>query len=180
MTDQHPVDETPDGLDRRSLLKRSAIVGGALVWTTPVVQSIASPAFAETSPGPGPQGCPGTTTFAGFKVDRGRDGSIRIEGFNRNQCVPAGGEAPVPGPGGTPGTPFVAPVSASFTDTTLTFTLAAGDTVAAVCATGGGNALTITPTSTTTNANGTTTYVYTAAAGQAAISNFSVLFNNCP
>lgn len=40
------------GLDRRTLLKRSVAVGGALVWTTPVVQSFAGPAFAagEGSP----------------------------------------------------------------------------------------------------------------------------------
>ena len=42
---------TASGLDRRTLLKRSAVVGGAMVWATPVVQSIASPAFAAGSPG---------------------------------------------------------------------------------------------------------------------------------
>ena len=178
MTDQHPVDETPDGLDRRSLLKRGAVVGGALVWTTPVVQSIASPAFAQTSPGPGPQGCPGATTLAGFKVDGGG-----IAGFNRNQCVPAGGEAP---PQGNPngGTPFVAPVSASFTATTLTFTLAVNDTLRGVCVVAGQGrqAAAITPTlvSSTPNANGTTTFIYQTPAGSQAISNFGVLFNNCP
>jgi hypothetical protein len=34
------------GISRRTLLRRGAIVGGALVWTTPVVQTLASPAVA--------------------------------------------------------------------------------------------------------------------------------------
>lgn len=38
------------GLGRRDLLKRGAVVGGALVWATPVVQSMATPAFAASSP----------------------------------------------------------------------------------------------------------------------------------
>lgn len=37
------------GLNRRDVLKRGAAVGGALVWTVPVVQSLASPAFAAGS-----------------------------------------------------------------------------------------------------------------------------------
>lgn len=42
-------DQSPEGgLDRRSLLRRSALLGGAIVWTTPVVQSLATPAFAGT------------------------------------------------------------------------------------------------------------------------------------
>ena len=56
MTDQTPIDQTPEGLDRRTMLKRSAIVGGALVWTTPVVQSLAGPAFAQEV-SPVTQGC---------------------------------------------------------------------------------------------------------------------------
>lgn len=44
-----PPDE-PVGIDRRSLLRRSAAVGGVVVWTTPLVQTIASPAFAAGSP----------------------------------------------------------------------------------------------------------------------------------
>jgi hypothetical protein len=56
MTDITENDDTA-GFDRRSLIKRGAIVGGALVWTTPIVQSIATPAFADTSPVT--QGCIG-------------------------------------------------------------------------------------------------------------------------
>ena len=38
------------GLDRRSVLRRGAILGGALVWTAPAVQTIAGPAFATGTP----------------------------------------------------------------------------------------------------------------------------------
>ena len=39
-----------DGFDRRTLLKRGAVVGGAAMWATPVVQSLAAPAWAAGSP----------------------------------------------------------------------------------------------------------------------------------
>ena len=43
-------DQSPEGgLDRRSLLRRGALLGGAIVWTTPVVQSLATPAFEMRS-----------------------------------------------------------------------------------------------------------------------------------
>ena len=62
MSDMHPTDNSEGGIDRRSLIKRSAIVGGALVWTTPIVQSLSGTAFAQTAPGSPPpviQGCVG-------------------------------------------------------------------------------------------------------------------------
>lgn len=37
-------------LDRRALLRRGAVLGGAVAWSTPMVQSLASPAFAAGSP----------------------------------------------------------------------------------------------------------------------------------
>ena len=41
------TDDIQDGgLDRRSVLRRGAILGGAMVWTVPTVQSLAGPAFA--------------------------------------------------------------------------------------------------------------------------------------
>jgi len=43
-------EETNEHLGRRDVLKRGAILGGAVVWTTPVVQSLAGPAFAASSP----------------------------------------------------------------------------------------------------------------------------------
>jgi hypothetical protein len=44
------MDEIDDGLSRRSLLRRGAALGGALVWTVPVVQSVTPSAFATGSP----------------------------------------------------------------------------------------------------------------------------------
>jgi hypothetical protein len=40
------------GVSRRELLRRGAIVGGTLVWATPVLQSLAPPAFAQATPRP--------------------------------------------------------------------------------------------------------------------------------
>lgn len=34
------------GISRRDLIKRGAVVGGTLVWATPVVQRLTPPAFA--------------------------------------------------------------------------------------------------------------------------------------
>lgn len=45
-----PDEEQAGGLNRRSVLKRGAIVGGAMVWTVPAVQSLAGPAFAAGTP----------------------------------------------------------------------------------------------------------------------------------
>lgn len=43
-------DEPGRGLTRRDMLRRGAVVGGALVWTVPVVQSVAPSAYAAGSP----------------------------------------------------------------------------------------------------------------------------------
>lgn len=45
--DHEPGTATP-GVSRRDALKRGAVLGGALVWATPVVQSVTHPAFAQT------------------------------------------------------------------------------------------------------------------------------------
>ena len=48
MTDTITTPETPaDGSSRRDFLRRSAIVGGTLVWAAPTVQSMAPAAFAQ-------------------------------------------------------------------------------------------------------------------------------------
>jgi hypothetical protein len=39
--------EVPRGIDRRQFIRRSAIVGGNLLWMTPVVQSLTKPAYAH-------------------------------------------------------------------------------------------------------------------------------------
>ena len=40
--------EGPEGVSRRSMLKKSALVGGTMVWAAPVVSSFTSPAFGQT------------------------------------------------------------------------------------------------------------------------------------
>lgn len=53
------MDETtPDtGLSRRDMLRRTALVGGTVVWMAPVVQTLAAPAYAgSTAPGGPPPG----------------------------------------------------------------------------------------------------------------------------
>lgn len=35
------------GISRRDLLRRGAVVGGTLLWATPVIQSITTPAYAQ-------------------------------------------------------------------------------------------------------------------------------------
>lgn len=64
-----PLDEgSPVGFDRRTLLKRSAVAGGALVWATPIVQSIGSPAFAAVSPPPATSCCVHFSKFGDFFI----------------------------------------------------------------------------------------------------------------
>ena len=55
------------GLDRRELIKRGAVLGGALVWTVPAVQSIGGTAFAAGSPVNGV--CPEGSTLYRFKFN---------------------------------------------------------------------------------------------------------------
>lgn len=43
-------DDATEGLGRRDLLKRGAILGGAVVWTAPAIQTLAGPAYANGSP----------------------------------------------------------------------------------------------------------------------------------
>lgn len=70
------------GLTRRETLKRGAIVGGALVWVTPVVQALtldaahADPASGESQPTPRPSP---TTEVIGEKQGPGGPGTA-VEG----------------------------------------------------------------------------------------------------
>lgn len=50
--------EATSGLSRRDILRRSALVGGALVWAAPTVQALSAPAFgAVVSTPPGDKPC---------------------------------------------------------------------------------------------------------------------------
>jgi hypothetical protein len=76
------------GVSRRDLMKRGAIVGGTLVWATPVVQSLTTPAFAGT---PAEPGCPeGTHEFVRLKFEVNDNGTITVSndrlGDGQNQC----------------------------------------------------------------------------------------------
>ena len=54
MTDE----ERYDGITRREVLKKGAILGGALVWATPMVQTVGmAAAGAQTAPEPSPREC---------------------------------------------------------------------------------------------------------------------------
>ena len=68
MDTPHIDDETNDGVSRRSMIKRGAMLGGALVWATPVVQSIALPAHAT-----GGEGSPACTFYL---VRKNRSGAV--------------------------------------------------------------------------------------------------------
>lgn len=50
MNSEEQSTDVPTGFDRRTLLKRGAVVGGTAIWATPVIQSLARPAFAAGSP----------------------------------------------------------------------------------------------------------------------------------
>ena len=77
------IDETP-GFSRRDMLRKTAIVGGALVWTAPAVQSLAGPAFAQTVGSP--RGAEVCTYYAV---------SLTIQGTGSYTCADtAGSSAP--------------------------------------------------------------------------------------
>jgi hypothetical protein len=54
------------GMSRRDLLRRSAIVGGALLWVAPAIQSVAPKAFAQEA-GPGSVTCSACFCWTGDK-----------------------------------------------------------------------------------------------------------------
>jgi len=51
MSDREKPDRSlkkEDGVTRRDLLRRGAVVGGTLLWVAPVIQSVTPPAFAQS------------------------------------------------------------------------------------------------------------------------------------
>jgi hypothetical protein len=77
------MSEVPgDGMNRRDVLKRGAMVGGALVWTVPVVQSIAGPALAAQG-SEAPELCAFTLIVS---VDGGTTGCVRVTGATQECC----------------------------------------------------------------------------------------------
>ena len=52
------INDDPRRISRRTAIKRGAIVGGTLVWATPVVMGMGKPAFAAVArTSPGQHGC---------------------------------------------------------------------------------------------------------------------------
>lgn len=86
------VDST--GLSRRDLIRRGAVIGGTLVWATPTIQTLATPAFAGT---PGEPGCPETHTFVRLKFsNEGGQGVVSADSLG-NSCNWPDYEAAPPG-----------------------------------------------------------------------------------
>lgn len=74
------------GMERRSFLKRAAIVGGATVWATPTVQSLVAPAFAT-----GTGLCPPDRIWRfKYDVDNNMFDSGDASGGGANWCLPDG------------------------------------------------------------------------------------------
>ncbi|HEX6230894.1 MAG TPA: hypothetical protein VF029_04220, partial [Actinomycetota bacterium] len=75
------------GISRRDLLRRGAVVGGTVLWVTPVIQSMTRPAFAQETP-----------TGGGFciKMGEGECDDIRAG-------TPPGGNSFCGTPAGDPG-----------------------------------------------------------------------------
>lgn len=95
--------DTDSRLGRRDLLKRGALLGGAVVWTTPVIQSIGGAALATTGSGCGCmtggghgnhphdgdltaiyKGVPGTITLGLGKICCGSDKTTMEINFHPN------------------------------------------------------------------------------------------------
>ena len=100
------------GLNRRDLIRRGAVVGGTLLWATPVVQSIGPKAMAQTKKSPGNCACcycyNGTITAPAVGAGGARDecSDNGIVGFRmtsddcQNYCQHNGGATAPKAPGG--------------------------------------------------------------------------------
>jgi hypothetical protein len=95
------------GVSRRDLLRRGAVVGGALLWVAPAIQSLTPPAYAQTV---SPQqttccACKRPNPTTGFHCGQDHFTLTQCEGFcggasnverfavlekcnNKNNCVP--------------------------------------------------------------------------------------------
>lgn len=84
----HEEERTVEGMERRSFLKRSAVVAGATVWATPTVQSLMAPAFAA-----GTGLCP-TGRIVRFKYDVDKGVFDSGAGSGVEWCLPTGYDDP--------------------------------------------------------------------------------------
>ncbi len=74
------------GLTRRDLMRRGAIVGGSLMWAAPTVQSFAKPAFAQDGTPVIVEGCPGFVTGGPNLVLTTDGGQLITLGLGPIQC----------------------------------------------------------------------------------------------
>ncbi len=80
------------GMSRRDLLRRSAIVGGTLLWVAPAIESITPKAFAQTlapsSPGCAACYCWNTRSNGRLRHDTALHGGIHSGGLlNAEDCA---------------------------------------------------------------------------------------------
>jgi hypothetical protein len=85
------------GISRRELIRRGAIVGGTLLWATPVIQSLSPPAFAAP-PGGTPAACSCCCCVKPIPVPGGTI-HCTTDSFDRTFCEAfcAGAGGPRPG-----------------------------------------------------------------------------------
>lgn len=108
-----PIDvESEVGMTRRDLLRRSAIVGGALLWAAPTIQTVGMKAAAAYGPSPG-------TCSACYCYTVGGDGKVSADWGVVDTFLPGTGQvtaddcenwckhqASYAGGGGAPGGPY--------------------------------------------------------------------------
>jgi hypothetical protein len=76
------------GISRRELLRRGAIVGGTVAWAAPLIQSLTPPAYAQMGPSPGT--CAACYCYSGPKDSPSKDfgtddGNVGFQ-LNRDSC----------------------------------------------------------------------------------------------
>ena len=119
--------EETDGLSRRSMIKRGALVGGTLVWAQPVVQGFGTAAGAQGGDVSALTGfsyiavrftCGTTTYWAKYELDEGA--WEESPGVGNNQCSAS---IDTTGATGVGGTTAASMLNVSQTGTTVTITL---------------------------------------------------------
>lgn len=79
-----------EGVSRRDVMRRGAVVGGSLLWATPVVQSLGGKAFAQAQPG-SPGGQEDCDELWRFKIDREENPNGDFDsGDGGTDCKPDG------------------------------------------------------------------------------------------
>ena len=108
-----PIDlKTEVGLSRREMLRRSAIVGGALVWAVPAIQSVGIKAAAAQVGGPSPGQCGACYCFTlknngKVKKEFGFNGPLNTPGLaDQSDCTAFCANSGAYAGDGAPGGPY--------------------------------------------------------------------------